>query len=277
MTRRRDCWELRRFREKVRKGEARHQTNLGSDGRVGRRGFLVAALTLGAAAATRGIACAAAAPSPAPPPESGLSYEGLLKGEAGFQPRRPIALPHPEILGFLSHDQLAQNYRAYRHDFERLMVAERVLATMPRDFAHGNDYGLIRRQQIEAANSVLLHEFYFRNLAQKPMKPSSYILDNLNEHMGSFASWRADFIECARIAPTWAILEYDPYDDRWHNLPAGDGDAGGWAGGNPLVVCDVASHAYLLNYAERAKYLERFIEHVDWDVVAARYRAVDRH
>jgi superoxide dismutase, Fe-Mn family len=253
----------------------RYPTDCG-ERRLGRRELLSAALTLGAAAAMRGIARAAAA-LPAPPPESGLGNEGLLKGEAGFQPRRPMVLPHPEIFGFLSHDQLAQNYQAYRHDFERLVVAERVLATMPRDAAHGNDYGLIRRQQLEAANSVLLHEFYFRNLAVKPMKPSGYVLDNLNEHMGSFESWRADFIECARIAPAWAILEYDPYDDRWHNLPAGGDDAGGWVGGNPLVVCDVASHAYLLNYAERSKYVARFIEHIDWDVVAARYRAVDRH
>jgi superoxide dismutase len=260
----------------VKKGGARYTVKFGGDGRVGRRELLGAALTLGAVAAMRGIARAAAA-LPAPPPEGGLSHEGLLKGEAGFQPRTPMALPHPEILGFLSHDQLEQNYLAYRHDFERLVVAERVLATMPRDAAHGNDYGLIRRQQIEAANSVLLHELYFRNLAVKPMKPSGYVLDNLNEHMGSFESWRADFIECARIAPAWAILEYDPYDDRWHNLPAGEEDAGGWAGGNPLVVCDVASHAYLLNYPERAKYVARFLEHIDWNVVAARYRAVDRH
>jgi len=261
----------------VKKGEAHHTTNLGSDRRVGRRELLGAALTLSAVAMMRGIVRAAATEQPSPPPESGLSQEGLLKGEAGFQPRRPVALPHPEIFGFLSHDQLAQNYQAYRHDFERLVVAERVLATMPRDAAHGNDYGLIRRQQIEAGNSVLLHEFYFRNLALKPMRPSGYILDKLNEHMGSFASWRADFIECARIAPAWAILEYDPYDDRWHNVPAGEEDAGGWAGGNPLVVCDVASHAYLLNYAERSKYVARFLEHIDWEVVAARYRAVDRH
>ncbi len=207
------------------------------------------------------------AASPAPPPESGLSYEGLLKGEAGFQPRRPMTLPHAEILGFLSRDQLARNYQAYRRDFDRLLVADRVLATMPRDAAH----------EIEAANSVLLHEFYFRNLGAKPMRPSGYILDNLKEHMGSFERWRDDFIECARIATTWAILEYDPYDDRWHNMPAGDEDAGGWAGSNPLVVCDVAGHAYLLNYPERAKYVEQFVEHIDWNVVAARYRAVDRH
>lgn len=261
----------------MKQGEGRHPATSNGERRIARRELLSAALTLAAAAAAIGGVAGAASELPLPPPESGLASEGLLKGEAGLQPRRPMALPHPEIFGFLSHDQLAQSYQAYRRDFERLVVAERVLASMPRDAAHGNDYGLIRRQQIEAANSVLLHEFYFRNLAVKPMKPSGYVLDNLNEHMGSFDRWRADFIECARIAPAWAILEYDPYDDRWHNLPAGGDDAGGWAGGNPLVVCDVASHAYLLNYPDRAKYIARFLEHIDWDVVAARYRAVDRH
>jgi len=254
-----------------------HRVSAAGGQAPGRREFLAGALAL-AVSAIGGLTSAAfGAASPAPPPESGLSYEGLLKGEAGFQPRRPMALPRAEIFGFLSRDQLARNYQAYRRDFDRLLVADRVLATLPRDAAHANDYGLMRRQQIEAANSVLLHEFYFRNLGAKPMRPTGYILDNLKEHMGSFESWRADFIECARIATTWAILEYDPYDDRWHNVPAGDEDAGGWAGGNPLVVCDVAGHAYLLNYPERAKYVEQFIEHIDWNFVAARYRAVDRH
>ena len=258
------------------KGEARPATN-NRERRFGRREILGGALTLGAAAVMCEVVRAAETALPPPPLESGLANEGLLRGEAGFQPRHPMTLPHAEIPGFLSREQLAQSYRAYRNDFERLVVAERVLAAMPRDAEHGNDYGLIRRQQMEAANSVLLHEFYFRNLALKPMKPSSYVLDNINEHMGSFARWRADFVECARIAPTWTILEYDPYDDRWPNFPAGEGDAGGWAGGNPLLVCDVASHAYLLNYPDRARYVARFLDHIEWEVVAARYHAVDRH
>jgi superoxide dismutase len=260
----------------VSRGEARPTTN-NRGRRFSRREILSAGLALSVAAAMCEIARAAETVLPPPPLESGLASEGLLKGEAGFQPRRPMTLPHAEIPGFLSRDQLAQSYRAYRGDFERMLVAEQMLATMPRDSEHGNDYGLIRGQQTEAANSVLLHEFYFRNLAPKPMKPSSYVLDNINEHMGSFDRWRADFVECARIAPTWAILEYDPYDDRWHKPPAGENDAGGWVGANPLLVCDVASHTYLLNYPDRAKYVTRFLEHVDWDVVAARYRAVDRH
>ena len=245
------------------------------DNHLGRREFLSAALALVATPALRGIALAAAA-LPAPPLENGPSHGGLLNGQGGFQPRTPIALPHPEIFGFLSHDQLSENYLVYRQDFDRLVVADRMLATMPRDAAHGNDYGLMRRQQIQAGNSVLLHEFYFRNLAVKPTKPSGFVLDNLKQHMGSYESWRADFIECARIAQAWAILEYDPYDDRWHNLPASEEEAGGWTGGNPLLVCDVAAHAYQLNYPERAKYVARFLEHIDWDVVAARYRAVAR-
>jgi Fe-Mn family superoxide dismutase len=248
----------------------------GGGGGVGRRALLGGAITLGAAAAMCAVG-GAAATTALPPKESGLGYEGLLKGEPGFQPRKPMALPYPEISGFLSRTQVAQSYARYRHDFERLLVAERVLATMPRDAAHTEDYAAIRMQQVEAANSVLLHEFYFRGITPRPLKPPRYVLDNINEHMGSIESWRADFIACARVAPAWAILAYDPYDDRWHNVIAGDGDAGGWVGANPLVVCATAERAYRLDYDVRDKYAKRFIEHIDWQAVAARYRAVDRH
>lgn len=36
------------------------------------------------------------------PKESGLSYEGLLKNESGFQPRTPMSLPADEFPDFLS-------------------------------------------------------------------------------------------------------------------------------------------------------------------------------
>lgn len=245
----------------------------GGGGGIGRRELIGAGLALGAMAAAGALGAAA---PPHPPREGGLSSEGLLKGKAGFARRKPIALPYREIAGFLSRRQLDANYAVYRKDFRRLVTAERILATMPRGKFRSGDYRAMRAQQVEAANSVLLHEFYFRNMAVRPARPSGYVIDNINEHMGSMASWSNDFIACALAATTWALLVYDPYDDRWHNLPAGEGDAGGWVGANPLVVCDVASHAYLLNYSNREKYVARFLEHIDWNVVAARYRAVDR-
>lgn len=212
-----------------------------------------------------------------PPKETGLSDEGLLEGQPGFQPRSPASLPVAEIPGFLSKPQLERCYAAYREDFTKLLQAETGLQSAPRDAGHAADYAALRAQQLVAANSVLLHELYFRNLAVSRVRPSRYVLENMSEHMGTLESWRDDFIACARAAASWAVLAYDPYDDRWHNLALGAMDAGGMIGNNPLVVCDVSEEAWSLDYRDVEDYVSRFIEHVDWNVVGARYRAVDRH
>ena len=51
---------------------------------------------------------------------------------------------------------------------------------------------------------------------------------------------------------------------------------GVWIGANPLVVCDVAAHAYSTDYPQRAEYVARFVDHIDWETVAKRYHRVDR-
>lgn len=219
--------------------------------------------------------CAGGAGAQAPK-ESGLSYEGLLERQPGFQPRSPAPLPVAEIPGFLSKEQLARSYAAYRQAFATLLTAEKALQSASRDAAHGQDYAALRARQVVAANSVLLHEFYFGNLASTPAQPSSYVLDNMSEHMGTLDVWRRDFMACARVASAWAVLVYDPYDDRWHDLPLGTADGGGMIGNNPLVVCDVSKDAWSLDYSELDTYVARFLDHVDWRAVATRYRAVDR-
>jgi Fe-Mn family superoxide dismutase len=213
----------------------------------------------------------------ASPKESGLSFEGLLKGESGFQPRKPAQLPLESIPGFLSREQLARNYSVYRDAFSKLLAAEDALRTAPRDATHASEYATLRTKQAVAANAVLLHEFYFRNLSSRPISPSRYVMGNMREHMGELADWREDFAACARVAKAWAVLIYDPYDDRWHNVPLDEVDAGGWMGANPLVVCDVADHAWAIEYKDRETYDARFFDHIDRPVVAARYHAVDRH
>jgi superoxide dismutase, Fe-Mn family len=211
-----------------------------------------------------------------PPSESGLSFEGLLKHEPGFQPRQPMSLPYESLPGFLSQRQLAQNYAAYRDAFAKLSAAEQALASASRAAAAASEYASLRSRQLHAANSVLLHEFYFRNLTDAPIAPPRYIIANINEHMGSLESWRDDFAACARVSAAWTALVYDPYDDRWHNLPMSESDAGGWVGANPLVVCDTAEHAWSIDYRDREAYVVKFFDHIDWNAVAARYRAVDR-
>jgi Fe-Mn family superoxide dismutase len=108
------------------------------------------------------------------------------------------------------------------------------------------------------------------------MDPPRYIQAHMHEHMGTWEQWQDDFRRCALSAKAWAVLAYDPYDDRWHDVMMDGHDAGMWVGANPLVVCDVSAHAFGNDYARRENYVAEFLEHIDWDEVAKRYKAVDR-
>jgi Fe-Mn family superoxide dismutase len=233
-------------------------------------------LLLGAASASWATLIGAAAWAAAPPKETGLPFEGLLKGKPGFQRREVAPRPFVCVPGFLSERQVDAIYARYRGAFAQLLAAERSLQSASRAPADAARYAELRAKQLSSANSVLLHEFYFRNLAVQKTSPSDYVMANIHEHMGSFESWQEDFAACARVAGTWALLVYDPYDDRWHNVPVSTSDAAGWVGSNPLVVCAVDPQAYFLDYKNRDEYVAAFFEHIDWNAVAQRYHAVDR-
>ena len=243
-------------------------------GKLTRRDFIG-----GVAVAVAGVAIGGAiarAEDPPPPNETGLSSEGLLVGKPGFQPRTVAPLPKEELPGFLSRAQLAEHHAEYVRATEALKAAEQALADAPRASSEAGSYAELRRKQVAAANDTLLHELYFRNLAAGKVDLPRYLRPHMREHMGSFESWAADFSACALAAKNWAVLVYDPYDDRWHNTIMNADVDGVWIGANPLVVCDVNEHAYSKDYQRRQDYVAKFIDRIDWDEVAARYKSVDR-
>src|SRR5262249_19874479 len=207
-----------------------------------------------------------------PPKESGLSSEGLLVGRPGFQPRTVMPLPHEELPGFLSRGQLAAHHGEYAREVERLKQTE---AALQRE-GGADAYAELRGAQVAAANGVLLHEFYFGGLSPQPVTAPRHVESNMSEHMGSWERWRDDFTRCALAAKAWAVLVYDPYDDRWHDAVMDGDDAGVWVGANPLVVCDVAEHAFATDYGRREDYVAKFLDHVDWVEVSRRYKAGHR-
>jgi Fe-Mn family superoxide dismutase len=208
-----------------------------------------------------------------PPKESGLSSEGLLVGYPGFQPRSTMPLLAPELPGFLSREQLAAHHADYARAVERLKTTEDSLRAAPADASR---YAELRRTQVAAANGVLLHELYFGGLSAQKVAPPRHVESNMAEHMGPWESWRDDFTRCALTAKAWAVLLYDPYDDRWHDAIMNSDDDGVWIGANPLVVCDVAEHAFDRDYRTRADYVATFIDHIEWNEVSRRYKSVDR-
>jgi len=238
--------------------------------RISRRVFV------GGLAATSIAGVARAFAAPVPPKETGLSSEGLLAGRPGFQPRSVAPLGYKELPGFLSARQLDEHYAEYKTAVEKLKATEQTLATVRRATTDTAEYGALRRRQVALANDVLLHEFYFGNLAANPGEVPPFVRRHMNEHMGSVETWADDFRMCALSAQSWAALVYDPYDDRWHNTVMDTDTDGVWVGANPLIVCDVAPHAFNVDYHERETYVAKFLEHIDWAEVSARYHRVDR-
>jgi superoxide dismutase len=200
----------------------------------------------------------------------------LLAGQPGFHPRTAAPLLYAELPGFLSRAQLATHHGEYVAAVETLKTTEQALTTAARDPAALASYAALRRQQVASANDVLLHDFYFGGLAPAKIEVPTYLRRHMDEHMGSMESWAADFTMCALAARAWAALVYDPYDDRWHNVVMDSDVDGVWVGENPLVVCDVATHAYSTDYQQREQYVAKFLDHIDWEVVAKRYHRVDR-
>ena len=123
---------------------------------------------------------------------------------------------------------------------------------------------------------MILHEYYFENLAPKGKgKPSAQLTKALEDTFGSFETWKADFMAVGGTRGLgWAVLFRDPITGRMTNQWITLHEQGVPAGYSPILVMDAWEHAFLLDYkpSERAKYIEAFFSNVNWEEVGERAR-----
>jgi Fe-Mn family superoxide dismutase len=137
-------------------------------------------------------------------------------------------------------------------------------------------YGDLKREELVRTGSVVLHELYFDNLGGDG-RANGPALKLLDEWFGGYDTWQAEFTRMANGlagGSGWVMLSYNLHTgqvrnywawDHMHNAPMG----------RPLVVLDMYEHAYHLDYgAAAAKYVEAFMQNVDWDEVNRRLGGV---
>ena len=121
---------------------------------------------------------------------------------------------------------------------------------------------------------MILHEYYFENLAPKGKgKPSAQLTKALEDTFGSFETWKADFMAVGGTRGVgWAVLFRDPITGRMTNQWITLHEQGVPAGYSPILVMDAWEHAFLLDYkpSERAKYIDAFFSNVNWEEVGER-------
>ncbi len=228
-----------------------------------RRNFLF--ISSGAAAGTMLVPGMAGAAED----KSQFAHSGLVTG-------KPKPLRYTSIPGFLTKEQIAPHHTA--HYGGALKGYLGIDAKLEKSIKQGaaidpNAYGAMQRAKSSKANSVILHELYFDALAPKSPDPNEDVRAAIEKRFGSLDKWADDFQASAKTAAGWAMLVLHPVNSRLYNVVS-DGHAQGplWMA-VPLVVIDVYKHAfYIDDHNRKAKYIEKFMDHIDWDAVNTRYR-----
>jgi superoxide dismutase, Fe-Mn family len=198
-------------------------------------------MLLGGAALAGAAVAAVANAQPGPPaPASGFTAQPL--------PFDPKAVPGlSEKLLTSHHDNnyvgAVKRLGAIRGEFGKLD-----LATAPVFTING-----LKREELIAWNSMILHEVYFAGLTP-PVAPSAGLAQAVERDFGSHDRWAAEFSGMGKAlggGSGWVILAYSRHDGRLVNTWASD-HTQTIAGGTPLVVLDMYEHAYQMDYGAKA-------------------------
>src|SRR5882724_10340566 len=125
----------------------------------------------------------------------------------------------------------------------------------------------LKREELIALNSTLLHELYFASMAFGDGRPTEVLTQALTRDFGSVDRWRSEFVAMAKGlagGSGWVLLVYVPRDRRLVNQYSGDhGQA--TAGGIPILALDMYEHAYHIDFGANARaYIDTFQRNIDW-------------
>ena len=195
---------------------------------------------------------------------------------------RPLLLK-PQWMKGLSERLLVSHYvNNYGGALRRLNAIRARLAGL--DWARTPVFEIngLKREELIAAGSVILHEVYFESLGghgDNPptglAEPTDQLARALERDFGSVAAWRAEFTAIAKAlagGSGWAILAWSERFGRLVNQWAAD-HANALAGATPILALDMYEHAYHLDFgAKAAAYVDQAMANLNWERIDARHR-----
>ena len=180
----------------------------------------------------------------------------------------------PWTLSGLSLKLLESHYENnYGGALRRLNAITAELETL--DFAKAPGYRVngLKREELGALNSVLLHELYFASLGGDG-RATGTISEALARDFGSVQRWRTEFSAMGYAlggGSGWVLLSWLPRDGRLINQYASE-HSQAIASGIPILALDMYEHAYPIDFgANAAAYVDAFLRNVDWKAVEGRF------
>ena len=188
---------------------------------------------------------------------------------------RPLTFPFGQLNGLSERLICSHHANNYSGAVKRLNAIRAQLSAL--DFASAPGFQLngLKREELVATNSMLLHELYFASLGGegKTMVPAMTLA--LDANFGSVDRWRSEFVAMGKAlggGSGWVLLTFLPRDGSLVNQWAAD-HTDALAGGIPILALDMYEHAYHMDYGAAAgAYVDAFMANIDWAQVYDRYQ-----
>ncbi|HEX7927449.1 MAG TPA: Fe-Mn family superoxide dismutase [bacterium] len=184
-------------------------------------------------------------------------------------------LPYePGKLKGLSERLIVSHYENnYGNAVKRLNAITEQLAGLDPALTPGFVINGLKREQLIASNSMVLHEVYFSGLGGEGA-PVQAMDAALAKDFGSVERWRAEFVAMGKAlggGSGWVVLGYAHRDQRLVNTWAADHTHAA-AGSTPILALDMYEHSYHLDYgAAAANYVDAFMRNIRWEHAASLY------
>lgn len=139
--------------------------------------------------------------------------------------------------------------------------AEHDVAVAPPVLVNG-----LKREELLAWNSMLLHEVHFEGFGERDA-PSAPLARAIERDIGSHDRWAAEFAGMGKAlggGSGWVLLTWSERDQRLVNQWASD-HTQTLADGRPLLALDMYEHAYHMDYgAKAAAYVDAYMRAFAW-------------
>jgi len=140
-------------------------------------------------------------------------------------------------------------------------LAELDFATAPVFVING-----LKREELIATNSMVLHELYFDSLGSVGGLEGA-LKTALDHNFGSIDKWHAEFSAMGKAqggGSGWVLLTWSGRDKKLINQWAADHTCL-MAGATPILALDMYEHSYHMDFGAKAgAYVDAFMKNINW-------------
>src|SRR5256885_6092683 len=159
---------------------------------------------------------------------------------------------------------------------KRLNLIEEQLSELDYANAPGFLINGLKREELIAMNSMILHELFFDGLGDAS-EPGAAFKEALARDFGSVDRWQSEFIAMGKAlagGSGWVLLSWSPRDKKLVNQWAAD-HCHTLAGGIPVLALDMYEHSYHIDFgAKAADYVGVFMAAINWPALRRAYDGV---